>query len=132
MKNENEIISHGSFRYECEDCGKVFFMYLECGVEPCRCEKTCKKFLKENKCEYQKGLMPSPFIITCACGGTAKHIDWHTDAHRPVPVFDHMSYFKLDREGLKNKDEMACGIPVVKKNSRDLRMTPRGLGVNHE
>jgi hypothetical protein len=127
MEKQVEIITHGSMRYECENCGKVFFMYLECGVEPCRCEKMCNKFLKENKCEYSKGLMPSPFMITCACGGTAKHIDWHMDVNRPLPVFDHMSYFKLDREGLKNNDEMACGISVVKKNSRDLRITPRGV-----
>ena len=115
-----QVLSHGALTYECEKCGKQWRMYLECGVGSCSADH---KGPVCSKCTMEKGLMPCPFMIGCTCGGLAKHIDWHKDSQfpHPMPVFDHMSYFKLDSEGLKNKNPRACGIPVVRKNSRDLR-----------
>ena len=116
----DKILVHSALTYECEKCGKRWRMYLECGVGTCGCSSTCRF---KGKCDVAKGKMPCPFMIGCTCGGTAKHIDWHKDTKfpHPLPVFDHMSYFKFDREGLKNNDPRACGIPVVNPNSLDLR-----------
>lgn len=60
--------------------------------------------------------MPCPFIIRCKCGGMAKHIDWQNDIYlpNPMPIGENMSYFKLDKKGLKRHKEDACGIPVLK------------------
>ena len=104
-KTNEEVLIHGAMTYECEKCGKQWRMWLECGVGG------------------NDGLMTMPFMIGCSCGGIAKHIDWHKDISlpHPMPISDNMSYFKLDREGLKNKNPYACGIPVVRRNSRDLR-----------
>jgi hypothetical protein len=117
---KKEIMSHGTMTYECAKCGKQWRMYLECGIGSCGCGKQCHLNLK---CDLAKGAMTMPFMIQCACGGIAKHIDWHKDIEfpHPMPIFDHMSYFKLDREGLKSKNPQACGIPIVRKKSRDLR-----------
>ena len=106
-----QILVHGAMIYECEKCGKKWRMWLEVGVE--------------GPGDYETGqkLMPCPFMITCACGGDAKHTDWHNDIRlpEPRPLMDNMSYFKLDRKGLKKKYNMACGIPVVKSDSLDIR-----------
>ena len=113
--SEKNILVHGALTYECEKCGKKWRMFLECGVESCSTDKNGPVC---SKCNYEngEGIMPCPFIIGCACGGLAKHIDWHKDTRfpHPMPVFKHMSYFMLDREGLKNKNPRACGIPVVR------------------
>jgi hypothetical protein len=105
MKIIEDVLVHGAMIYECEKCGKQWRMFLEVGVGG------------------KDSLMTMPFMIGCACGGIAKHIDWHRDTSypHPMPVNNEMSYFKLDREGLKNNDPMACGIPVVNPKSRDLR-----------
>lgn len=89
---------HGAMTYECEECGKTWRMWLEIGVEG------------------KDKLMPCPFIIRCKCGGMAKHINWQDDINlpEPRPLGENMSYFKLDRRGLKKKDSNACGIPVLK------------------
>lgn len=93
-----EILVHGAMTYECEDCGKSWRMWLEIGVEG------------PNK------IMPCPFIIRCKCGGMAKHINWNEDIWlpQPMPLGENMSYFKLDKKGMKKKDENTCGIPVIK------------------
>jgi len=116
---KDEVMIHGALTYECEKCGKQWRMWLECGVGGCTEEnkgKMCSKCTVKNS-------MPCPFMIGCACGELAKHIDWHKDIKlpHPVPIGDNMSYFQLDREGLKNKNPQACGIPIVRKKSRDLR-----------
>lgn len=101
IKAEEEMgitLVHGSMTYECEKCGKAWRMWLEIGVEG------------------KDKVMPCPFIIRCKCGGMAKHIDWQNDIWlpEPRPLGENMSYFKLDREGLKKKDINACGIPVLR------------------
>jgi len=116
------ILVHGALTYECEKCGKQWRMYLECGVAK------CKSTLREDqrsvcfKCEVD-GSMPCPFMIGCVCGGIAKHIDWHRDSRypHPMPINNDISYFKIDQEGLEKKNPQACGIPIVRKRSRDLR-----------
>lgn len=94
----NITLVHGAMTYECEECGKSWRMWLEVGVEG------------EDK------LMPCPFIIKCKCGGMAKHINWQDDIWlpEPRPLGENMSYFKLDKKGLKKQDDNACGIPVLK------------------
>ncbi len=89
---------HGAMTYECEECGKTWKMWLEVGVEG------------------KDKIMPCPFIIRCKCGGMAKHINWQNDIWlpEPRPLGENMSYFKLDREGLKKKDINTCGIPVLR------------------
>lgn len=101
IKVEEEMgitLVHGAMTYECEECGETWRMWLEIGVEG----------------KYK--LMPCPFIIRCNCGGMAKHINWQDDINlpEPRPLGENMSYFKLDRRGLKKKDSNACGIPVLK------------------
>lgn len=101
MKVEEEMgitLVHGAMTYECEECGKTWKMWLEVGVEG------------KNK------IMPCPFIIRCKCGGIAKHINWQNDIDlpEPRPLGENMSYFKLDRKGLKKKDNNACGIPILR------------------
>jgi hypothetical protein len=121
MQNEEGIFTHGAMTYKCQKCGKEWRMFLECGVE------TCKSTVNSSRCirckNIHKMLMPSPFIIACLCGGTAEHVDWHKDTHFPLsmPVSDYMSYFRLDREGLEKKNPMACGIPVLRKDSGNMR-----------
>lgn len=94
----NMTLVHGAMTYECENCGKSWKMWLEIGVEG------------------KDKLMPCPFIIRCKCGGMAKHIDWQNDIWlpEPRPLGEDMSYFKLDKQGLKKKDANACGIPILK------------------
>ena len=113
---KEQIMIKGSLTYKCDDCNKQWKMFLECGVGSCKSDKSWKQC---EGCKLSNGVMPCPFIIGCLCGGTAKHIDWHKDTFlpHPMPVFDHMSYFKLDREGLKNKNLRAHGIPIVRKAS---------------
>ena len=101
IKVEEEMgitLVHGAMTYECEECGKNWRMWLEIGVEG------------------KDKVMPCPFIIRCKCGGMAKHINWQDDINLPdpKPLGENMSYFKLDRRGLKKKDSNACGIPVLK------------------
>ena len=101
IKVEEEMgitLVHGAMTYECEECGKTWKMWLEIGVEG------------------KDKVMPCPFIIRCKCGGMAKHINWQDDINlpEPRPLGENMSYFKLDRRGLKKKDSNACGIPVIK------------------
>ncbi len=102
IKIEEELgitLVHGAMTYKCEECGKSWEMWLEIGVEG------------------REKIMPCPFIIRCRCGGTAVHIDWQNDIYlpEPRPLGENMSYFKLDREGLKKKDVNACGIPILRK-----------------
>ena len=101
IKVEEEMgvtLVHGAMTYECEECGKSWRMWLEVGVEG------------------KDKVMPCPFIIRCKCGGMAKHIDWQNDIclPEPRPLEENMSYFKLDRKGLKKKDSNACGISVLR------------------
>lgn len=100
-KQEDElgtILVHGAMTYECESCGNSWRMWLEVGVEG------------------RDKIMPCPFIIRCKCGGMARHVDWQNDIYlpNPMPIGDNMSYFKLDKKGLKRHKEDVCGIPVLK------------------
>ena len=96
-KHLGKTLVHGAMTYECEECGKTWRMWLEIGVEG------------PNK------VMPCPFVIRCKCGGIAKHIDWQNDIWlpQPMPLGENMSYFKLDKKGMKKKDTDACGIPIL-------------------
>jgi hypothetical protein len=111
-------LAHGAMTYECKECGRKWRMFLECGVGSCGCTDQCHL---RHKCDFAKSAVKSamtmPFLIRCACGGLARHIDWRKDTKflHPIPVFDHMRCFKLDTEGLKNMDPGACGIPILRE-----------------
>lgn len=99
IEEEMQItLVHGAMTYKCEECGKSWRMWLEVGVEG------------------KDKIMPCPFTIRCKCGGTAAHINWQNDIWlpQPMPLGENMSYFKLDKKGLKKKDSNACGIPILR------------------
>lgn len=67
---EREILVHGAMHYKCENCGEMYRIWLEKGLED---------RLQDE--EYPELHKPVPYIILCACGGRAKHILWETDIH---------------------------------------------------
>jgi hypothetical protein len=102
---KNRMI-HGGMKYKCNKCGKIIYMKLEVGVEG--------KSREVN-------LMPCPFMIKCPCGGDSEHTDWHEDffLSSPLPLEKYMSFFMLDRIGLKKKNPRAHGIPIISKWDKD-------------
>jgi hypothetical protein len=99
ISTKNRMV-HGAMFYKCNRCGKKWRMYLETGVEG------------------KDKLMPCPFIITCPCGSFAKHTDWQNDLYfpHPFPLEKNMSFFMLDRRGLKKKNPHAHGLPIIRKH----------------
>lgn len=93
-----EVLVHGAMNYKCEDCGKIFRMWLEKGLED--------KMQDAINPEKHK---PVPFTIGCLCGGLAQHTAWHEDIELGVyrPLGDGMSYFE-------NTDDCDCGRPHIK------------------
>lgn len=81
-----------SMMYRCEKCGRSWRMYLETGLE-----------------DHSENHKPVPFGITCKCGGSAFHSDWHADGVHipPVEITGDMSYFA-------NKPKSNCGVPVLR------------------
>lgn len=91
---------HGYFMYECENCGAMYRMYLDKGLED---RVQDKIFPEQHK--------PVPFMIGCRnCGkGYCKHILWgigDSEVYEELP--DGASYFKNDL----NEE---CGVAVVKE-----------------
>lgn len=95
---KREVLVHGAMNYVCQDCGRVFKMWLEKGLED-----------KIQDAEYPKKHKPVPFAIGCLCGGTAQHIAWHEDVDLSGyrPIGDNMSYFE-------NLEDRGCGIPHLR------------------
>ena len=91
-KIDGAIMVRGAMRYQCEECGKRWLMYLEVGLE-----------------DHNENHKRVPFAIGCECGGTAYHVDWHKDIlfDEPRPLPEGKSYFK-------NTYESDCGVPILK------------------
>lgn len=96
MKKETQeryIEVHARMRYECEQCGKSFYMYLEAGVEDF-----------ENKALTHQ---PSPFVIRCPyCPGLARDVS----SIQKAPVRSRLpeGHFYFARDNSDRTD--ACGI----------------------
>lgn len=76
--------------YRCEVCDHQWRMYLENGIE-----------------EFGDDHKPSPFVIRCKCGGTAKDVSGIIKLSGYMPLGEHMSYFA-------NKKKSDCGVPVLR------------------
>ena len=87
-------IVHGFMQYSCKNCGEMWYMFLEIGVED---------FGRHGR-EHQ----PCPFCIPCDCGHFANDISGYQQI-RPQFVSPGMRYFAYDSSG----KEDACGIPTV-------------------
>ncbi len=95
-----DIFVHGMMKYRCGECGRVFKMWLESGVED--------KWQDKLHPELHK---PAPFTIGCLCGGTASHIDWHEDTYLPGyrPLANNMNYFE-------NTIDCDHGVPHIRND----------------
>lgn len=96
----DNIMVHGYFVYECKDCGTVYRMWLERGLED--------RIQDEKEPDKHK---PVPFMIRCGnCGGSwCRHILWgigYSDDYQLLPKGD--SFFKND----PGED---CGKPMRRK-----------------
>ena len=92
---KKEIKTRKIMFYECHDCGVIYMMFLEKGLE-----------------EYDGSLYkPVPFGLRCIkCGGFRCFHDLVNDIHFDffVNISDNYNYFK-------NYDDKDCGIPIIKK-----------------
>ena len=80
MTEEKKRYAHGTMVYQCKDCGEVFTMKLETGIEE-----------KKEGGQFVEGCKPSPFIIRCPfCGGAAK--DRHENIGFGKIGFDALNY----------------------------------------
>ena len=102
---------HSYMRYRCGACKREWLMFLEIGVEDCG--------------EHGREPQPSPFVITCECGGFAQDISGtiHLPEHLQLPP--RLPFFAYDNSG----KEMACGIksvyvPKTEVNNGDSRNEP--------
>lgn len=95
---EREILVHGAMHYKCKDCGRVFRMWLEKGLED-----------KIQDAEYPGKHKPVPFTIGCLCGGLMEHVAWHSDIHIPryMSIRSRMNYFE-------NSEDCAHGVPHLR------------------
>ena len=99
---------HGYMVYQCEDCGNIYVMWLEKGLEdPTDDEKT--------------GMHKSvPFGITCpACGGVAIHILWSLGGdslgknYKSYQKYVEQSNRLIYRNFFWNDPTKDCGIPII-------------------
>ena len=99
---------HGYMVYQCEDCGNIYVMWLEKGLEdPTDDEKTGMH-------------KPVPFGFTCtACGGMAIHVLWHLG--KDSLGKNYKSYQKyveqhnrlIYRNFFWNDPAEDCGVPII-------------------
>ena len=93
MTEEKKRYAHGTMVYQCEECGEVFTMKLETGIEE-----------RENG-EPVEGCKPSPFMIRCPyCGGYAKDILFHAFTFpEPRPI-------RYGERFFANEKHLDCGV----------------------
>lgn len=106
--SEQDHTIHGYMVYQCEDCGNIYVMWLEKGLEdPTDDEKTGMH-------------KPVPFGFTCtACGGMAIHVLWHLG--KDSLGKNYKSYQKyveqpnrlIYRNFFWNDPMMDCGVPII-------------------
>ncbi len=95
MNEEKRRYAHGVMIYQCEDCGEVFTMKLETGIE------------ERKNGEPVENCKPSPFIIRCPyCRGAAKDLFFRA-LHFPEPrPIRHGERF------FANEETCDCGVPT--------------------
>lgn len=92
INEKKQILVHGGMKYQCESCGKSWFMALEIGVE---------------EGNHGRERQPSPFMIRCDCGGLAHDVSGYIPLPNVRPLLPGMRYFAYDNSG---RDD-ACGQP---------------------
>lgn len=94
-----DILVHGYYIYECRECGAVYKMWLEKGLED---KVQDKKYPEKHK--------PVPFGIRCKCGSfDCFHILWGFEAT------DEYDLLKKGESYFKNDPKEKCGVPVLQK-----------------
>lgn len=106
--NKQDHIIHGYMVYQCKDCGNIYVMWLEKGLEdPTDDEKTGMH-------------KPVPFGIICpACGGVAIHVLWSLG--KDSLGKNYKSYQKyveqpnrlIYRNFFWNDPTTDCGVPII-------------------
>lgn len=99
-------IIHNHMIYECKDCGSVYVMSLEKGLE-------------DPTSDAEGGFhKPVPFCIRCiVCGRDARHILWgtilllETNYHSYAAM--KANYNGLFRNFFYNDPDIECGIPIL-------------------
>jgi hypothetical protein len=107
-----KILVHGYFYYWCSQCHTKRKVFLECGVEQCRSNRSSPQCA-----DCKRKVIPSPFVALCSCGGLTQHYNSKFDGRycKPISVnSDKVSYFKYDLAGVEAVNVYACGIPVIK------------------
>lgn len=94
---------HGYMVYKCRQCGGIYIMWLEKGLEDPLAER-----------EFNLKHKPVPFGITCTqCFNTCEHVHWdigNSSEYTEKP--DDANFFMLTEE-----DD--CGMPVIFKKDYD-------------
>lgn len=102
-EDTENILVHGYFIYQCENCGTIYRMWLEKGLED---HIQDKKDPESHK--------PVPFGIRCKCGSfNCFHILWGTGNS------DDYSYLKTGESYFSNTPDCVCGKPVLRKSFRN-------------
>lgn len=98
-----DTLVHGYFIYECRDCGAVYKMWLEKGLEDPVQDK-----------DYPEKHKPVPFGIRCECGSfNCTHVLWGIGSKES---------YELLRKGesyFKNDPTEDCGVPVLDRSYHD-------------
>lgn len=105
---EEDHIIHGYMIYRCKNCGAIYFMNLEKGLE----DPTDDAITGNHK--------PVPFGITCIqCGGDAFHILWGSTKdtigtnYRSYNEMVNEPYKMIFRNFFWNDPDSDCGVPVL-------------------
>lgn len=103
-EHEDKIV-HGFFVYECQDCGTVYKMWLEKGLEDSVHDKECPDQHK-----------PVPFSIRCKCGSfNCFHILWGYGEK------ENYELLKRGESYFANDPKFECGKPKLGKSYRSKR-----------
>ncbi len=97
IETNKKILIHGAMKYRCKDCGKEWWMFLEKGIE-----------------EPGDDHKPSPFAITCGCGGVAYDVSGYCSIPDEDKIHDGYAELPDGESYFANKRESDCGVPVVK------------------
>lgn len=92
------VVVHGAMTYECDECKTKYLFWLEKGLED--------RMQDEINPEKHK---PVPYCITCSCGGTARHVDWHRDIRLD-------EYIRLEGQEnyFENVESESWGVPHIR------------------
>lgn len=94
-----DIPVHGYYIYECRECGAVYKMWLEKGLEDT---------VQDRK--YPEKHKPVPFGIRCKCGSfDCFHSLWGFEATEEYDLL------KKGESYFKNDPKEKCGVPVLQK-----------------